>query len=158
MLTRAKFEINPIPRAPRMVGLFPCGNCTYCKRGYITQSSEFVFKRNNKLVTWTYNRMFSCNSLNILYIVKSLFDEEFYLGKTTNAKERMSKHISDINIPANSNCIKCALHLGKVSGMKEPYFRFYPFFYVDDPHLRSFMEKRFVQRFKPTLNLNLVKK
>ena len=113
-------------------------------------------KQNNGSITWTYNRLFSCNSRNILYVVKTLYDEEFYVGKTENAKYRMSKHISDVNIPGNSNCKKCAIHLRNISNMNEPYFRFYPFYYEDDSQLRAYLERRFIKRFKPTLNSYLV--
>ena len=47
MLTKAKFELNLVPRMPRMVGLFPCGECTYCKRGYIIPASSFIIKQKN---------------------------------------------------------------------------------------------------------------
>ena len=70
----------------------------------------------------------------------------------------MSKHISDVTHPENSNCEKCIGHLRNVSNMKEPYFQFYPFFYVDEPNLRAFMEQRLIKRFKPTLNSYLTKK
>ena len=39
-----------------------------------------------------------------------------------------------------------------VSQMKEPFFYFYPFFYAEEDNERDFMEKRFISRFKPTLN------
>ena len=81
ILIRARFDMYPPLKPLRIVGLFPCGSCTYCKRGYIIQASEFTLKRKNKVIKWTYNRYFSCNSMNILYVVKTIHDEEYSLGK-----------------------------------------------------------------------------
>ena len=92
----------------------------------------------------------------MLYVVESINDGSFYLGKTKFVKNRISKHISDVNHPANSKCRKCVEHIRIDSKLREPYFKFYPFFYVDDPHLRAFMEMSFIQRFKPPLNGYLV--
>ena len=53
---------------------------------------------------------------------------------------------------SNFHTIYILGHLGNVSGMVEPFFRYFPFFYVDDPGLRDFMEKRFIRRWRPQLN------
>ena len=156
MLVKAKFTMGLPPKPPRSVGLIPCGNCTYCERGYIKQTEFFTLKKRNRTIKWKYNRQFSCNSANVLYVVKSEQDDNFYVGKTKMVKHRISKHISDINHPENSNCKKCTLHLRRVSNLVEPYFQFYPFFYVDDPGLRAFMEARFIKRLGPPLNGYLV--
>ena len=152
MLTRAKFELIPsiVPHKP--AGLYPCGKCTYCARGYIIPATEFSIQTSAGRISWTYTRHFTCNSKNVLYIVKNDFDINVYLGKTNVVKSRVGKHISDIFHPENSNCKKCCRHLGNVSGMVEPFFRYFPFFYVDDPGLRDFMEKRFIRRWRPQLN------
>ena len=111
ILTKARFDMYPPPKPLRIVGLFPCNNCTYCKRGYIIQTSEFTLKRNGKTIKWTYNRFFNCNSMNILYVIKTKHDDDYYLGKTKNTKTRISKHISDVKHPENSKCKKCTEHL-----------------------------------------------
>ena len=152
MLTRAKFQLHPPLRVSKPAGVFPCGNCTYCRRGYIVPATEFVLRSGGKTITWKYTRHFTCNSKNVLYVVKNDYDENFYLGKTQCVKTRVGKHISDVFNPQNSNCKDCSRHLGQVSGMIEPFFRYYPFFYEDDPGLRDFMEKRFTRRWKPQLN------
>ena len=157
MLTRAKFESNPIPKTPKLVGLYPCGNCVYCRDGYITHSTELVVEREGRRTwRWTYTRFFSCDSVNVLYVIKTLHDKEFYIGQAKNVKFRVAKHKSDVNHPKNSTCKKCTTHLRNVSGMVEPYFKFYPIFYVDDEDLRDFMERRFIRDYKPTLNGYLV--
>lgn len=153
LLVKSKFELDPIPRAPRLVGLYPCGNCTYCKTGYIRHATEFTLYHRRHPITWKYNRLFTCDSINILYVVICRACTDNYLGKTANLKQRTGKHASDVRHPANSNCRKCAEHLRKCSLLQEPFFNIFPFYYVDDPPLRHFMEKRFILRWKPPLNL-----
>ena len=152
LLVRAKFDVERPIRPLKLNGLFPCGKCVYCRRGYIQHAEEVVLKRNGKVVRWRYNRQFSCDSENILYFVKNQWDDEFYLGKAKNTRQRTAKHKSDVENPKNSNCKQCTNHLREVSNLEEPYFSLYPFFYVSEPHLRAFMEHRFISRFKPTLN------
>ena len=70
LLTSAKFELNPVPREPRQVGLVPCNRCKFCRQGYVTPSTGFsMLSSNGKIIEWTYTRLFSCNSLNILYVL-----------------------------------------------------------------------------------------
>ena len=153
LLTSAKFHLNPTPREPRKVGLIPCGNCKYCSTGYIVGATGFDFvSKDGRVIEWTYNRLFSCRSMNILYLLKCKRCRENYLGKSDSTKRRVGKHKSDVLIPENSNCRVCADHLRDCSKLVEPYFVFYPFFYVDNPGLRHFMERRFINNFKPTLN------
>ena len=154
LLTKAKFNLNQIPTSPRLIGLYPCGKCTNCKTGYITHATEFTLYHRTHPITWKYNRLFTCDSVNILYILICIACQNNYLGKTKCCKKRTRKHASDVRHPVNSNCRKCAEHVRKCSLLKEPYFRLYPFYYVDDPPLRHFMERRFILRWKPTLNSN----
>ena len=152
MLVQARFDTELPPRPLKMNGLYPCGQCVFCRKGYIQYAEEVVLKRQGKIIRWKYNRQFSCSSENILYFVTNQWDDEFYLGKAKNTRQRTSKHKSDVENPKNSNCKKCSSHLREVSNLEEPYFSIYPFFYVPEPHLLAFMEHRFIQRFKPTLN------
>ena len=154
MLVRARFDAEPISRPLRLNGLFPCGNCVFCRKGYIQPTQEVVLRRKGKTMVWKYNRHFSCDSKNILYFLTNKWDDEFYLGKAKILRQRTSKHKSDVENPKNSNCKECTNHLREVSNLEEPYFNIYPFFYVPEPHLRDFMEHRFIRRYKPTLNAN----
>ena len=153
MLTSAKFILNPIPPTPRTVGLIPCGNCTYCRTGYIRAATGFrVVNDEGRVIEWTYNRMFSCKSLNVLYVVTCNVTPHFYVGKTMDTTKRCCKHASDVRHPHNSNCKKCADHLRGCSGLIEPFFSIYPFFYEDDNHRRHLLERRFINKWKPNLN------
>ena len=72
--------------------------------------------------------------------------EWFYLGQTTNLKQRIRKHKLDIFHPQNNFCKKCPEHLGDCSRMKEPFLRIYPFLYKNKKELSDFKEKRFIMR------------
>ena len=153
LLTKANFILHPAPREPKLIGLFPSGKCTFCEKGYIQFASEFTFKnKRKKEIKWTYTRYFSCDSLNILYVLICINCPENYLGKTDKTKQRVSKHASDVRHPENSNCKKCSKHLRECSNMVEPYFKLYPCFYIDDAALRHFMERRFINQWGPSLN------
>ena len=153
ILTRAKFELVPEVRYKPPAGLYPCRRCTYCKRGYIKATTRLeLHGKDGWKVEWNYTRHFTCESRNILYVCRNIADLGFYLGKTKVAKTRVSKHISDVHHPENSKCREFIDHTIKVSQMKEPFFYFYPFFYAEEDNERDFMEKRFISRFKPTLN------
>ena len=153
LLTSAKFVRNPIPREPRLVGLVPCGSCIYCSLGYIKAATGFSFvNAEGKTITWSYNRLFTCNSKNLLYVLLCIKTPHSYLGKTEELKKRTSKHASDVRHPHNSKCRDCAEHLRACSGLVEPYLTIYPFCYEDDPNARHVIERRFIQYWKPNLN------
>ena len=153
LLTKAAFTLNPQPREPKRVGLEPCGKCKMCKRGYIRPATSFAFTMDNgRRIEWTYSRFFTCNSLNLLYIVFCRECPKYYVGKTKDGKQRCSVHASNVRLPHNSNCRECAEHLRDCSQLVEPYFHFYPFFYVEDPEHRHFMERRFIEKWRPPLN------
>ena len=153
MLTSAKFVRNPIPREPRLVGLFPCGKCKHCRLGYFIAATGFsLVNKLGKVITWTYNRMFSCGSRNVLYVVVCNVPNHFYLGKTNDTLQRCRKHASDVRHPQNSMCRECSEHLRECSDLTEPYFTMYPFFYEDDSEMRHQLERRFIIQWKPHLN------
>ena len=155
LLVKSKFQLTPpIPTEPRLIGLYPCGKCKFCDLGYIQYATEFTLNHRNFPLKWIYTRYFSCDSVNILYVVCCIASgcRDIYIGKAKSVKGRVSKHASDVRLPHNSKCKKCTNHLREHSKLKEPYFRYYPFFYVNEPGLRHFMETRFRLRWKPTLN------
>ena len=153
LVVKAKFQLcPPISREPKSVGLVPCGKCKFCNLGYIQRATQFTMNHRSKPITWIYNRLFTCDSVRILYVVMCTNCTNVYVGKAKSLKSRVSKHASDVRHPHNSKCRKCTDHLRDCSEMKEPFFHFYPFFYVDDPSLCHFSETRFRIRWKPTLN------
>ena len=153
MLVQARFSMAPSPPRPiPIVGLQPCGNCKFCRLGYIIPATEIVLRRGNKTYRWTYRRLFTCNSINILYVLVCIRCDDYYVGKASETKQRISKHASDVRLPENSKCKKCTNHLRSCSGLVEPYFRFYPFYYAEEPGFRHFLETRFQLRWRPPLN------
>ena len=87
---------------------------------------------------WHYKRYFNCDSKNIIYKLMCNTCEWFYLGQTTNLKQRIRKHKSDVFHPQNSFCKKC-------SRMKEPFLKTYPFLYENKKELCEFKEKRYYE-------------
>ena len=101
---------------------------------------------------WHYKRYFNCDSKSVIYILVCSTCEWFYLGQTTNLKQRIRKHKSDVSHPHNSFCKKFSKHLRDCWRMKEPFFRIYPFLYENKKELREFKEKPFIMSWKPQLN------
>lgn len=154
MLVRAKFDLEPEPLQFKHPGLFTCKDCIHHKKGYILPTNSFSFKlRNGKIITWNYQKNFTCDSKNVLYILKCNGCDDFYLGQTKDLKQRISKHKSDIKHPHNSNCRVCAEHL-RDCAKTDPYFQIYPFYYIKDNYFREFKEKRFIFKWKPPLNVH----
>ena len=101
---------------------------------------------------WLYKRYCNCDSKSVIYILMCNTYEWFYLAQTTNLKQIIRKHKSDVFHSQNSFCKKCSEHLRNRSRMKEPFFRIYQFSYENTKELRELKEKRFTMRWKPQLN------
>ena len=153
LLTRSRFSrTTPIPRAPREVGLKHCsGVCKYHRLGYVIECTSFNFGLQ-QVHEWIYNHPFDCNCRNVIYVVQCSNCWMFYIGETEDLKQRTRLHISNTHKPENSNCKKLCRHLKRCSKLKHPYFKIFPIYYVENRSHRKFMEKRFIQRYKPPLN------
>ena len=133
-------------------GFHRCRNgCIYHRDGYLPPCKSFQFGPN-LCFTWEYTRWFDCNCSNVIYILICGNCGCFYIGETGNFKERCSLHKSNAKHPENSNCKTLSFHLKRCTGLKEPYFRMYPIFFVANQHHRRFIEKRFIHKYKPELN------
>ena len=121
--------------------------------GYIRPTLVFHFGKN-KQFKWEYNRFFNCDSCDVIYLLQCANCWYFYIGETGDTKERCALHKSNVRHPHNANCRKLSQHLHDCSGLQEPSFHMYPFYYVEDQQRRRFIEKRFIARFKPPLNLD----
>ena len=107
ILTKAKFEENPLPPPVKEIGFFPCNDCIYHRSGLMKPCKSFQFKANNKSITWHYKRYFNCDIKNVIYILMCNTFKWFYLGQTKNLKQGIRKHKSDVFHPQNSFCKKC---------------------------------------------------
>ena len=146
ILTKAKFEENPLSSPVKEVDFLPCNDCIYHRCGYFKPCKSFQFKVNDNSMIWHYKRYFNCDSKNIIYILMCNTCELFYVGQATNLKQIIRKHKSDVFHPQNSFCKKCSKHLRDCSIMKEPFFRIYSFLCENKEELREFKEKRFIMR------------
>ena len=127
--------------------------CIVLKDTLLQRCSGSSFQSSDgRVIEWIYNRHFTCNSKNALYVVVCNHTPDAYLGKTDDVKQRMYKHASDVRLPHNSKCRECSEHLRDCSRLIEPYFSMYPFYYEDDPHARHTIERRFIMLWKPSLN------
>ena len=152
-LVKSKFRRSKVctTRGKKAPGMYNCRKCKYHKLGYIKACKGFRFGKDNEFA-WEYKRYFSCDSKNVIYILKCGGCWRFYIGETSNLKPRTRKHKSDINHPQNSFCRALAEHLRSCSG--SPRFTIYPFLYIDNQQKRRFIEKRLIQQYKPPLNLD----
>ena len=154
MLVRAKFQTKTIPKSPKPLELFLCGNYVYHKAGYIIPCSSFSFKlTNGKTITWTYKNYFSCDSKDVIYILICKTCDNFYLGQTQDFKHRTVKHKSDVKNSHNSTCRICSEHL-RDCNQTEAYFQVLLLYYETNTALREYKEKQYILRWKPPLNLN----
>ena len=76
-----------------------------------------------------------------------------FLGKTIDFKQRIPKHKSDVKHPQNSTCRECAEHLIDCAKL-EPFFQICPFYHEKYNYFRDYKEKRFIIKWKPSLNIN----
>ena len=151
-LVRSKFTSSPKINIRNSGGLETCKKkCSYHTNGYVQPCTFFKFGKNNEF-RWKYTRLFDCDSKNTIYILICARCWKFYIGETNDAKKRIRKHKSDVNLIQNSNCRSLSLHLRNCSKLTEPFFHFYPIYYVDDQQRRRFIEKRFIQYYNPPLN------
>ena len=95
-----------------------------------------------KSATWNYNKIFDCDSKDVLYILICNNCDYFYLGKTIDFKQRIRKHKSDVKHPQNSTCRECAEHLRDCAKI-EPFFQIYPLYHEKGHYLRHYKEKHY---------------
>ena len=156
MLIRSKFSPNPLPTVVRERGFFNCSKtCNLHRDGFLQPTNSIRFGRFNEFC-WNYSRRFDCDAKNVIYLLICNYCWEFYIGETDDMKQRARKHKSDVFHPENSNCTKLMQHLRECSKMVEPFFKMYPFYYVDDQAHRRFVEKRWIKYFRPPLNIDSV--
>ena len=66
-------------------------NCVYCK--FIDTSSNSILINNLLIPIYSTS---DCTAKNLIYIIKCLVCNMFYIGETTNFKSRFSNHLSNI--------------------------------------------------------------
>ena len=149
LLIKSKYTSGPKEMTANINELFNCG--LYHTNGYINECKRFSFGKHNQF-KWIYNRHFTCDSKNVIYVLICYFCTDYYIGETDDIKQRTCKHKSDVLHPENSNCKKLIYHLRRCSKMVEPYFKIYPIYYVNETLRRRFIEKRLIFKYKPPRN------
>ena len=154
LFIRSRFDMTPHKTqgsSQNENGLFCCNKCIYCREKYIVPTKEIIFGKYRQY-KWIYRRRFTCNSVNVIYILQCFFCWYFYIGQTGHMKSRTSKHKSDILHPHNSFCYTLSKHLRDCSKGRTPAFQIFPIYYEDNEAKRRFIEKRFFRQYKPPLN------
>ena len=151
LLIKSRFTRSRIVTRKVSPGLFGCKGCKYHRLGYIRPCKSFTFGKDGKFL-WEYRRYFTCNSKNVIYILKCRGCWRFYIGETKDLKQRTRKHKSDVKLPRNSFCRALSEHLRTCS--HAPHFSIYPVLFVDNQQRRRFIEKRLIQQYQPSLNLD----
>ena len=143
MLTHSKFTSSkPIS------GVKKCLNklCKNCPAMY--ETCQYNFWRVG--IIWKIYDFFDCNTKDCIYVLTCKGCSEYYIGKTVNLRNRMTKHRGDINY--NDRCLtKVHRHI-EVCGNGE--FFVTPFFKVKTQGLTAHLsiESYFIRKFKPLLN------
>ena len=95
--------------------------------------------------------MFTCSSKNVIYMLVCTKDTDNYIGQTEELRLRSNNSKSMVR-NAEKYSQLYPLHFKRCSNGKEPYFLIFPYFYVDDNKQREFTERRFINKYNPTLN------
>lgn len=89
---------NQTPLASLKNGNYPCGNCAQCN----STQKAFEFKHSRSGKSHPARGVVTCNTKNVIHILKCPCDKVLNCGKTTCClKQRMSEHKvpSDVQIP-----------------------------------------------------------
>ena len=144
----------------KLKGIYRCNNnpCQTCN--FIEVTDQLNFQGDDGIgQTFYINKHFDCSAKNIIYKLTCNRCNMFYIGKTTDLKNRVSKHKSDAKLAPqriidNKYVMKVSKHLSEcASALKYP-FKIAPFFEVRDATLTSLLtiEDYFVRKYRPILN------
>ena len=79
-------------------------------------------------------------------------DNGNYIGQTEDLRKRSNNSKSMVRNADSSTVYIYPSHFKNSSNGIESYFSIFPFFYVDDEKEREFFERRFINKYRPTLN------
>ena len=141
IVTKVKFEENPLAPSVKKVGFFLYNYCIYHRCKYFKRWKSFHFKVNNEFMILHYKRYFNCYLKDVIYTLTCNTCGWCYLGQTANLKQRNRRHKSDVFHPQNSFCRKCSERLRVCSRMKEPFFRICTFLF-ENKKLKNYASLR----------------
>ena len=147
LLTKAKFPSNTSSRGTNKVTKCNKQTCGLCQ--HIVEQSFFDF--NGKI--FYVNATRSCDVRNVLYVIRCLGCNEYYIGQTGGKlRDRRTVHAQQIRDPSTRQ-IPLSAHLDTCS-KATPKFTMFPFFKLktETTSARLAKENYFIKCFKPILN------
>ena len=146
-LTKAKFTSSTTTREANKVTKCNKRNCGLCQ--HIVEQNFFDF--NGKI--FYVNANMSCDVKNVLYVIRCLGCNEYYIGQTGGKlRDRRTVHAQQIRDPSTRQ-IPLSAHLDMCSKVT-PKFVMFPFFKIktETTSARIAKEHFFIKCFKPLLN------
>lgn len=149
ILTKAKYihcSENPEPSVKKC-GKANCGTCTH-----LQELTEFEFK--NKM-TFKVKSNIDCSCKQVIYVLTCNGCKENYIGQTGDFRKRMTIHKQQIRQP-QYEMISLSRHIRNCAKDETPWFYVFPmyrFFHNSTESERVIKEKRFIEIFKPKLNM-----
>lgn len=147
LLTKAKFPSNTSSRGVNKVTKCNKQTCGLCQ--HIVEQNFFDF--NGKI--FYVNATMSCDVRNVLYVIRCLGCNEYYIGQTGGKlRDRRTVHAQQIRDPSTRQ-IPLSAHLDTCS-KATPKFTMFPFFKLktETTSARLAKENYFIKCFKPLLN------
>ena len=134
-------------------GSFKCGksNCGTCDYLLETQNVEFITDGN--IIDFKVLKHFKCYSADIIYKIQCQGCPLFYIGQTTNLRNRVTDYKFKIS-NSEYRVQKVHKHIFDCAGHLEIPFTIVPFYQVKQNSLiaRLTIEDYFIRKFKPSLN------
>ena len=116
--------------------------CQICH--ILIEGDSYYFLNHN--IPFKIKRNLTCDSQNVIYVIKCINCLSDYIGCTKNLRERTNLHRSNINLFTNRN-LPVSKHLFDCG--KD--FLIMPIYQCDNKNLIQ-MESKFIMRYKPKLN------
>jgi hypothetical protein len=149
ILTKAAFETTSDKPNTNLITKCNDKKCKCCP--IIHTSNTFTIGSK----TFSAGRPMTCQSVNLLYVLKCTGCDGFYIGETGDrlidrmrVHRQQSKEGSAIELPVHKHFKRCSFK-------EESPFIVFPFFKLPpncDKNFRLSMEKHFINIFKPNLN------
>ena len=126
-------------------GVTKCNNkrCKICD--IIIEGKSYTFK--NPKTKFKINKDLSCDSKNVVYIIKCSKSKEIYTGSTQALNTSTSLHRSNVKITEKRK-LNLSKHLYECS---QGFFKIMPIYQTNDYTILQIKEKKFIDKFKPKL-------
>ena len=132
-------------------GSHKCGSCSSCK--FIEERGSVYFHRADPPVDFEIKHNFNCDSGYLIYKLTCAKCEDYYIGHTTNFRDRVQSHKFCIE-NQNYRNLKVHKHIFECAGDLNIPFKMTPFFKVKRETLTALLttEDYFIDKMHPLLN------